>query len=126
VGTCEHARWTWKRRWRSCFGDVHAWAKKMHVCMLDIYNRMLHTDCLEPVWRHSLFPMVLKKEDLTAVKGWRPFAILKIIDNFCHNDTRPDWMRFWMQSHLLIKLVFVARAELNMLLPFFSFVVWRL
>ena len=22
-------------------GDVHAWAKKMHVCMLDIYNRML-------------------------------------------------------------------------------------
>ena len=50
----------------------------LQQALLDIYNGMLSTGCLEPTWQNTLFSMLPKSGDLSAPGNWRPIAILKI------------------------------------------------
>ena len=51
---------------------------ELHECLLNIYNRMLVEESLEPSWQHTLFNMLPKPGDSTQVNNWRPIAVLKI------------------------------------------------
>ena len=62
--------WCWKRFKLGC--------KELHECLLDISNRMLLEESLEPSWQHSLFKMLPKPCDSTQASNWRPIAVLKI------------------------------------------------
>ena len=48
--------------------------KELHECLLEIYNRMLLEESLEPSWQHALFKMLPKPGDSTQAS---PIAALK-------------------------------------------------
>ena len=51
--------------------------RELHECLLEIYNRMLLEESLEPSWQHTFFKM-LPKPGSTQASNWRPIAVLKI------------------------------------------------
>ena len=56
---------------------------ELHECLLDIYNRMLVEESLEPSWQHTVFEMLPKPGDSTQETNWRPIAVLRITYKVC-------------------------------------------
>ena len=54
--------------------------EELPTTLLEIYNEMLRTGCLEPRW-HTFFSMLLKSGDLSQAGNWRPIANLDITYN---------------------------------------------
>ena len=79
---------------------------ELHECLLDIYNRMLVEDSLEPSWQHTFFKMLPKPGDSTQVNNWRPIAILKITKQIvlsylsCRFGKRPVCRSSWFSLQI--------------------------
>ena len=94
--------------------------KELHECLLEIYNRMLLEEALEPSWQHTLFKLLPKPGDSTQASNWRPIAVLKITYEVLQNYWVREFITFWKMLSAPIKLVFAQNLGLTMLLPF-----WR-
>ena len=58
------------------------------VCLMDIFNRMIHSGVLESNWQSTLFTMLFKSGEKKDPGNWRPVALLhisyKIFSNLLH------------------------------------------
>ena len=43
---------------------------QFHECLLEIYNRLLPEESLEPSWQHALFNMLPNPRDSTQASNW--------------------------------------------------------